>query len=111
MKKLSVFIVMLFLGTLMVFPTNVKNDLNPDLTIQIREMLKSPDFINSKEELNATVFLTLNSNNEIVIIQVDSEEEQVENFVKSRLNYKKVKSHTSIQGKIFKMPLKIIAQK
>ncbi|MBJ2174061.1 hypothetical protein JBL43_07425 [Aureibaculum sp. A20] len=110
MKKLKVAIVMIFMGCLTAFPTNINNEPDINLTVQIKKMLESPEFKSTKEELNATVLLMLNANDEIVIIEVKCAETQVESFVKSRLNYKRVKPNSLLKGKIFKMPLKIVMQ-
>ena len=49
----------------------------------------------------------LNKNNEIIVVSVDTDSRGVEDYVKSRLNYKKVKSNPS--KKLFKMPFRIKA--
>ena len=55
------------------------------------------------------ICLTLNKNNEIVVLSVDSNELYVENFIKSRLNYKELPSLFSTKEKTFKVPVRVVA--
>lgn len=58
--------------------------------------------------VEAEVSFTLNDKSEIVILSVKSDNEQVERIVKGRLNYKKVDVKAVNEGKIYRMPLKIV---
>ena len=49
----------------------------------------------------------INNENEIVILSVNSKVIELRNFVKSKLNYKKVKVRGMLKGEIYKMPLKL----
>ena len=64
------------------------------ITEEIGKLLKDPSFLVDKD-IVADVTLTLNKNNEIVVLSVDSNELYVENFIKSRLNYKEIPSSLS----------------
>lgn len=61
------------------------------LNKEITSLLKSPNFEIS-EEMQAMVTITFNKHNEIVVLSVDSENDEVVNFIKHRLNYHKVTS-------------------
>ncbi|TJY32848.1 hypothetical protein [Pontimicrobium aquaticum] len=76
------------------------------ITVNIEKFLKSPNF-DVNHEMKANVTLTLNKNNELVVLCVDSEDDKMEGFIKSRLNYKKVAgSYSTLKGK-FIVPVRI----
>ncbi len=81
------------------------------LTKEVGLLLKKPSFrITKGKELKAMVTITLNENKEIVVLSVDSESEMVERFIKSRLNYQKIKSKLqSTTIKYFKIPVRVVA--
>jgi len=83
-------------------------DPNSELRKQIIELLGDfEDTINTKD-VEAEVVFTLNKDSELVIVSVNSEYDQIEWFVKSRLNYKKIKLSSIDEGKIYHMPLTIV---
>jgi len=51
---------------------------------------------------------TLNDKSEIVVVSVNSDNDIGDSFVKSKLNYKKVKVKTLTPGKMYRLPLKIV---
>ncbi len=108
MKKISALIIMFALGTVLSFAHNVNSEPSSQLSLEIEKMLAKPSFTFSKKEIKATVLLTLNNDSEIVIIEVKTDNRLVKSFVKSRLNYKKIKNNTIEKGKIYKMPLTIL---
>ena len=75
---------------------------------QISTMLENPKF-KVENEISAYVTFTLNAENEIVVLSVKTENEQVERFVKSRLNYNKLSANLE-QGKAYGVPVRIISE-
>jgi hypothetical protein len=75
---------------------------------EIAKMLKSPSF-EVTEKLTAQVSLFVNSENELVVLSVDTHNEELENYVKARLNYQKL-SYGLEQGKEYKLPLTITSE-
>ena len=76
------------------------------ITVKIEKFLMNPTF-DIDQDLTAHVTLTLNKNNELVVLSVDSEDAQMENFIKSRLNYKKVSgTYETLDGK-FIVPVRV----
>lgn len=111
MKKAVILLAMFVLGTGVSFAANnleSEPTTSSSLVQEIKSLLKSPkfDFADNKET-KAMVSFTINNKNEIVVISVDSKNELVEGFVKTRLNYKKLNNKSLLKGKIYKMPLKI----
>jgi hypothetical protein len=88
-------------------PTN-NGDPKNELREQIIKLLGDFEATFKSNELVAEVVFTLNMNSELVIISVNSENESVDTYVKSKLNYKKIKVETINEGKIYYLPLTII---
>lgn len=79
------------------------------ITEEIGKLLKDPSFLVDKD-IVADVTLTLNKNNEIVVLSVDSNELYVENFIKSRLNYKELPATFTSKERTFKVPVRVTAK-
>lgn len=85
---------------------------NPDglepnvLANEITALLKNPEFRIAKD-LKANVTFMLNKKNEIVVISVDTESEQLESYIKTRLNYSKLKEGLVTITKTYKIPVRI----
>ncbi|PTM07748.1 MAG: hypothetical protein DA407_09955 [Bacteroidetes bacterium] len=79
------------------------------ITDEIGKLLKDPSFLVDKD-IVANVTLTLNKNNEMVVLSVDSNELYVENFIKSRLNYKELPTSFSSVEKTFNIPVRVTAK-
>jgi len=105
--KLIALVIALAISTLS-FANNTKTaDPKSELREQIVEMLGktiiNTDLINNQFE----VIFTLNNKSEIVIISVNGGNKSVDNYVKSKLNYKKVNVNALNVDKIYHMPLRI----
>lgn len=84
-----------------------KADPSKSLTEQITELLKDNVFDLNNQELTAKVLFTLNHNKEIVVISVETEDEILEGFVKSKLNYQEVALNDFHEGKLYTVPVRI----
>ena len=109
MRKLSlVFVAAMLLVTGNILANDsVKNDPTKKLATQIEELLEDNYLTEDLVNLTAQVKFTLNEKDEIVVLSVDTEDERLESFVKSRLNYKKVDVDASKEGKMFTVPIRI----
>ncbi len=111
MKKLITVVIVAIIASASVFANdkNANETTQQKLRKEIIELLEKPTFQIEKSDIVANIEFTLNAKNEIVILTVDSNKDIVENFVKSRLNYKKVSSTLSKNDqRIFKMKLKVV---
>lgn len=110
MKKLSFFIVLVVLSFNVSFANNPITDPTSQVVLEIKKLLESPkfNFENQDQEAKAMVTFTLNNKNEIVIIDVESENIHIGFFVKERLNYHRLNNQSLLKGKVYKMPLKIV---
>ncbi len=88
--KMYVAVILLAVGTT-VFANNTNPEkTNPEnVTTQIAELLKNPE-MEIKKDIMAKVTFMVNDNKELVVINVDTVNENVEAFIKKRLNYKKL---------------------
>ena len=108
MKNLKIIaLLFVFAFTAVSFTTKENPDVKKQLHDQIVKILGKTTDVISTNEAKAEIIFTLNSKSEIVIISVNSENENIDSYVKSKLNYKKVKVNALIQGDIYKLPLTI----
>lgn len=110
MKNLKMYAVAILLA---VGTTVFANDTNPvkttpeNVTTQIAELLKNPE-MNVDQDIMAKVTFMVNENKELVVINVDTKNERVDAFIKSRLNYKKLDAVAT--GKEWVVPVRIIPE-
>ena len=66
---------------------------------QIVKMIQKPDlsYIDF-DQVESTVHFLVNKNSEVVVLYVDTKDEFVDNYLKSRLNYKQLKD-TQLRGR------------
>jgi hypothetical protein len=76
------------------------------LNEKITKLLKNPS-LNLDHEINANVTFMLNKNSEIVVLAVDCNCKQTSNYIKNRLNYRKLDVSVDDLNKTFVVPVKI----
>ncbi len=111
MRKLSlVVIAAMLLGTGNVLANDLDGiEPSDSLSSQISLLLSDCDFSEVENDLTAQVRFTLNEAGEIVVLSVATDFEQMERFVKNRLNYKKVDLTKVEEGKIYTVPVRVTA--
>jgi hypothetical protein len=85
----------------------ITTDPSKNLATQIGELLDDNYFIIENQDLTANVIFTLNHDREIVVISVDTDNEVLEKFVKTRLNYHEVNVDNFKEGKLYTVPVRI----
>ena len=110
MKSLKLFALALALFTINVSAANL-NPVKPtdELRFEIVDLIGTN--LNADMEANeydADVLFTVTSNKELIVLSVDSDNDQLESYLKSRLNYKKVNHRPSKHGEIYLLPVKMI---
>lgn len=83
---------------------------NSDISQEIGKLLKKPSFAIGYNDLTAKVVFTVNRDNEIVVLSIDSESDTVKNFVKDRLNYQKLSVRADKSIKEFTVPVRIVPE-
>ncbi|WP_242204319.1 hypothetical protein [Aestuariivivens insulae] len=86
-----------------------ENPKGKTIAVEIQQLLSKSNLL-VEEDVMAKVYFTINSKNEIVVLTVNSESLVLEEFIKSRLNYSKVKTKSVQQGKRYVIPVKLEAQ-
>ncbi|MDP5044045.1 MAG: hypothetical protein NWQ06_03585 [Leeuwenhoekiella sp.] len=77
----------------------VKASMNKELGALLTESK-----IKLEQTVSATVSFTINSNSEVVVLDVETENAQVEQFIQNRLNYKKIKAN-ALKGQTYHLPV------
>ena len=110
MKTLKTIIAIVALSIATVLPTSANNEKDPsgksELRTKIVNLLGQHTYKLNKQ-LTADVSLMLNNKNELVIISVDSEDQNINNYVKLKLNYKKINIEGITKGTIYTIPLRM----
>jgi len=107
MKNLKLLTAVVALAFLTLSFTNT-TDTKTQLHQQIVELIGDSTDIFGDINVETEITLTLNEKSEIVVISVKSDNNSlVDNFVKSKLNYKKVNVKVLNPGELFRVPLKI----
>ena len=111
MKQFSLILVVLslLLGTsISVAAVNEEKD-KITTSEEIGTLLKNPSLL-VDEEATINVTFVVNKKNEIVILLVDTKDQLLESFIKSRLNYEKLQNSLSV-GKEYKVSIRILSEK
>lgn len=111
MRKISLVLVaaaMFAVGSVSANNNPTSSTAKSELASQIHKMLKSNSF-NVSDDLTADVRFMINGDGEIVVISVETANEELEGFVKGRLNYRKVKTDGAVTGKTYIVPVRITA--
>ncbi len=107
--KIASVVCMLF-ATLGVFANKgEKETTTKSLSSQIYEMLEDNSFEVQYTELTADVRFTINNKGELVVLSVETKNDVLEKFVKSRLNYQKVDAGVVTEVRIYTVPVRITA--
>ncbi len=109
MRKISlVWVAVALLSVGNVFADNKPKKAEPAKTLSghIARLLDDNSFV-AEQDMTATVRFTLNSKNEIVVLSVDTDDQVLESFVKSRMNYEKVNLPNVKKGRYYMVPVRI----
>jgi uncharacterized membrane protein YgcG len=109
MKKLSVILLafVLLIGTgISAASVELKKD-KKTVSQEIGMLLKDAN-IDLEVDVNAYVTFMINEEAEIVVLTIDTKDEMIERFIKSRLNYHKLQNEL-IPGQEYQVPIRIKA--
>ncbi|WP_298761078.1 hypothetical protein [uncultured Psychroserpens sp.] len=102
---------MLVLVVVITFSSALSASTDPIKTVEpnpveetISKLLKNPSF-EFTEGLTADVEITINENNEMVVLSVDTKNKAFDSFIKNRLNYKKLSKEVISYQRRFKFPV------
>jgi len=105
MKKIIIVAVALFTLNIVAAENPIKpsEELRSDI-VQLIGTQSPFDF--EKDESTVEVIFTVNSKNEIIVLYTDTKNREMENFLKNKLNYKKVNFKDHKNGELFLLPVK-----
>lgn len=63
-----------------------------------------------ENEYSADVLFTVNSEQELIVLSVNSESDEAEDYLRDKLNYKKVDHLPSKYGEIYLLPVKMVKE-
>jgi len=108
MKNVKVLLVAsaLFIGTLISAAAEPAPVVKTKFSHEIAKLLENPNF---DMEVTTSVSFVINSEEEIVVLSVDTNNLVVERFIKSRLNYAKIESDL-VYGKEYTVPIRIVTK-
>ena len=110
MRSLKLFALALTLFTINVTASNL-NPVKPtdELRFEIVDLIGSNYSADMEaDEYQADVLFTVNSERELIVLSVDSDNDGLESHLKQRLNYKKVDHRPSKPGEIYLLPVKMV---
>ena len=106
-KTLLAVVALTFSST--IFANSTPEDLktkSATITEQVQDLLKNPNFL-VKKEILAHVKITLNNSNQMVVLSVDSDNNVLGEFIKSRLNYSELSISLKDSEKTFIVPVRV----
>ncbi|MEL4454486.1 hypothetical protein [Lutimonas vermicola] len=112
MKSLKLFVLALTLFTINVSAANL-NPIKPtdELRVEIVDLIGSNYLADMEvDQYAAEVLFTVNNDRELIVLSVDTENAQLESYLKRKLNYKKVNHQPGKHGEIYLLPVKMIKQ-
>lgn len=106
MRKFKLLALALVISTTSLFATDSNESDNKDgMRNQIVKLLKTPDFTLAKD-LTVTIEFTFSSAGEIVVLSVDSKDNDILDYIRKNLNYKKI-LNPGERDKHYSMPIKV----
>ncbi|GGW26921.1 hypothetical protein [Arenibacter certesii] len=110
MRKFNLILVAVMLLSIGSISANSRLDDKPakSLSQQIKELLSNNALrVPLDAEMSGVVYFTVNSEKEMVVLSVLTNEEALESYVKGRLNYIKVECSDYEMGITYKIPVRI----
>ena len=86
--------------------STVKEKERSTIVADVAERLESPKF-ELEKDVSAEVIIVINKKNQMVVLSVDSENEEIANYIKHRLNYSEVSVELLEKGKTYTIPVKL----
>ena len=113
MKNFKTIFASVAIALLTILPTSANTeptskDAKTILRTEIVSLLGKHKLELASTTLKAQVSVMLNNQNEIVVIGVKADNEDVTDYVKTKLNYKKVSTKGIEKGIVYRIPLKMI---
>ncbi len=115
MKNFKTVIAILAISIASVLPSSANTNTEPAskeaktiLRTEIVSLLGNHKYDLKNETLEAQVSVMLNNQNELVVVGVKTSDKTIADYVKTKLNYKKVDVKGIEKGTVYRIPLKMI---
>jgi len=111
MKTLKLFVVAIALTFAIQVSANNTDPVKPstELRSEIVQHLGSKIFFELSEfDIMAKVLFTVNMKGEIIVISIESDNQEVIDQIKHKINYKKVSHRPNKVGEMYLMPVKVV---
>lgn len=106
MKKFKLLALALAISTTSLFATNFDDaGIKEGMRNQIVKLLNTPDFT-VENDIDVNITFTFSSEGEIVVLSVDSKDEDILKYIRKNLNYKKIENPGK-RDKHYSMPIKV----
>ena len=112
MKKLQILaalLVMLTTASLIANTDPKPETASAQLRQQVVELLGTPDFELKENSLNSEIHFMVTAQGSIVVLDVETQDQAIENYIKSRLNYKQAKVAIA-ENRFFNLSYKIVKE-
>lgn len=105
MKNLKLLLLVFALGTTTLFASDNPVKENNEIREQIVNLLDKGKF-EAEEDFEVEFTFTFNSNGEIIVLNVNSNKENVKDYIRKHVNSKKIQN-PGLKNEIYTIPLKI----
>ncbi len=108
--KMLVLVAIIAFSSTVSASTNLSEKVDePNLISETVSKLLERPYFQLNEDINTKVEIAINKDKEIVVLSVDTKDKKVENYIKSRLNYKKIPNDVIVDGvEHYTIPIKML---
>lgn len=111
MKKLSILLLITLMTTFTTFSNNnrsIRDEVSNKLRTKIITLLGNYQNVLDTQTEKAAVKFMINRKGEIIVLSVDTKQENISNFIKSKLNYKAANIKNVKYFATYTLPIKFI---
>ncbi|WP_417444894.1 hypothetical protein [Joostella sp.] len=108
--KLTLILALLAVSNIVMASNNDPKPTNSEVSKQLSLILGTPSFRVSDNDMLAKVHFMVNKKSELIVLTVTAENEMVEDYIKSRMNYEKINNSSLEAGKEYLINVRIVAK-
>ena len=109
LKTLALLVTLTFSSVLLA-STNPKSENPTTLNEEIGKLLNKPQF-NIEEDIEVFVKITFNKHDEIVVLSIETDNEELKDYITNRLNYNKITATLDSKIKYYIVPIRLTSDK
>ncbi|WP_224484580.1 hypothetical protein [Robertkochia aurantiaca] len=104
-SKMLLVLVLLISGLTNELTASEPNPVDPQITDLISRLLEKPAFTFAEGDIQARVQIVINDKQEIVVLNIETNDLRAEQYIKNRLNYQKIGKDIA-PGKSYVLPVR-----